>query len=167
MIYKQLGRVLILLVVSTKTANGYSTLRGSSMNTAMAPHPALTSMVGTWEAKDGVSTTIMGPFSVADGKWLSVTKPDDDGNIYLRHDSMDQLMYVQNDKMQYCFNYQAPEGEGSETHHFKSCLQVIMIMTQVQWLISVGEAHVFPLTKLTAQVVNVHIGSFNLMPMAR
>jgi len=153
-------------MISTATTNGYSTLRGSSMNTAMAPHPALTSMVGTWEAKDGVSTTIMGPFSVADGKWLSVTKPDDDGNIYLRHDTMDQLMRVQNDKMQYCFNYEAPEGEGSETAPFELMPQVMMAMIKVQLLTFVGEVHVFPLIRLTVQGVNVHIGNFNLILMA-
>ena len=118
MLYKQLGSVLILLMVST--TNGHSTLlRGSPKNMKTTSHPALTSMVGTWEAKDGVSTTIMGPFSVAGGKWLSITELDDDGNIYLRHDSMDQLMRVQNDKMQYCFNYEAPNGEGSDTAPFQ------------------------------------------------
>lgn len=105
-------------------------------------------------------------FSVANGKWLSITKPDNDGNIYLRHDTMDQLMRVQNDKMLYCFNYGAPDGEGSETAPFQLMPTGIMVMMKVQLLISVGKVHVFPPTKLTVQVVNAHIGNFNLVLMA-
>lgn len=109
MLYKQLLSI-ITLVVSTKNTDGYSTLlRGgstTSKNTSHS-HPALSSMAGSWDATNGISTSILGPFTHANDKWLTITKADNDGNIYLKHDIMDQLMRVQkqNEQMQYCFAY--------------------------------------------------------------
>ena len=128
-----------------------------------SPHPVLSLIAGSWEAKNGVYTSALGPFSHTNGTVLSVTNMDNDGNIYLKHYSAniygsdvegvaDQLMHVNvnNDKMQYCAGATAP---------FK-LMRPGYSMSQ-KLLISAGEDHVYPLTKQTVLAANALIGNSN------
>jgi hypothetical protein len=70
-------------------------------------------MMGTWSGS--VSTSAFGPLTSetlkgGDKNFLVISTPDAAGNIYMRHDAISQLFRIQNGLVQYCFNYDAPNG---------------------------------------------------------
>eukprot|EP00929_Paragymnodinium_shiwhaense_P073329 TRINITY_DN37336_c0_g1_i1.p1 TRINITY_DN37336_c0_g1~~TRINITY_DN37336_c0_g1_i1.p1 ORF type:complete len:501 (-),score=36.88 TRINITY_DN37336_c0_g1_i1:328-1665(-) len=75
---------------------------------AAGPVPA--GMRGIWAGN--VTVSPLGPMdsTLSFGQFLTVSEPDEEGNVFLLHPMVDQLMRVQGTLMQYCFGYENPRG---------------------------------------------------------